>query len=111
MRVYQAELKRIVKTRSVQILFLAAILVSALLAYFPQSFVDYVYENREGEEIKVSGRKAIEMIQKNQGDFQGAITEEKLSEAVEQYQDFASSYEGGLPDGIYDERVQAVTKS
>ena len=108
MRVYQAELKRIVKTRSVQILFLAAILVSALLAYFPQSFVDYVYENREGEEIKVSGRKAIEMIQKNQGDFQGAITEEKLGEEVEQNQDFASSYEGGLPDGIYDERVQAV---
>lgn len=108
MRVYQAELKRIVKTRSVQILFFMAMLISILLAYFPQSFVDYAYENREGQEVRVSGRKAIKKIQENQGYFQGVLTEEKLVKAVEQYQNFVSSYEGGLPDGIYDERVEAV---
>ena len=108
MRLYQAELKRILKTRSVQILLAAAILLSAVLAYFPCTFVAYVYENESGKEVTLTGREAIRMIQERQGQYQGEITEEKLADAVRQYDEFASRYEGGLPNGIYDERVTTV---
>ena len=108
MRVYQAELKRILKTRSVQILLAAAVLLSAVLAYFPCTFAEYVYEDEAGQEVTLTGREAIRMIKERQGVYQGEITEEKLSDAVEQYDEFASRYEGGLPNGIYDERVTAV---
>ena len=59
MRLYQAELKRILKTRSVQILLAAAILLSAVLAYFPCTFVAYVYENESGKEVTLTGREAV----------------------------------------------------
>ena len=108
MRLYQAELKRILKTRSVQILLAAAILLSAVLAYFPCTFVAYVYENESGKEVTLTGREAIRMIQERQGQYRGEITEEKLADAVRQYDEFASRYEGGLPNGIYDERVTTV---
>lgn len=108
MRVYQAELKRILKTRSVQILLAAAVLISAVLAYFPCTFAEYVYEDEAGQEVTLTGRKAIRMIQERQGEYQGEITEEKLADAVRQYDGFASRYEGGLPNGVYDERVTTV---
>ena len=108
MRVYQAELKRILKTRSVQILLAAAVLISAVLAYFPCTFAEYVYEDEAGQEVTLTGRKAIRMIQERQGQYEGEITEEKLADAVRQYGEFASRYEGELPNGIYDERVTAV---
>ncbi len=108
MRVYQAELKRILKTRSVQILLIAAILVSALLAYFPATFLGYVYEDERGQEVTLNGRDALPIIKERQGQYQGKITQEKLAEALEQYQEFAAGYEGGLPNGIYDERVGTV---
>ncbi len=94
MRVYQAELKRILKTRSVQILLAAAVLISAVLAYFPCTFAEYVYEDEAGQEVTLTGRKAIQMIQERQGQYEGEITEEKLADAVRQYGEFASRYEG-----------------
>lgn len=108
MRVYRAELKRILKTRSVQILLLAAIIISAVLAFFPVTFIEYTYENEAGQEIRLTGKEALRLIKEHQGEFQGEITEEKLADAVEQYRKFVSGYEGGLPDGIYDERVTAA---
>lgn len=108
MRVYRAELKRILKTRSVQILLAAAILLSAVLAYFPSTFPQYVYEDENGQEVTLTGREAIRMIQERQGQYQGEITGEKLADALKQYNDFAAGYEGGLPNGVYDERVTTL---
>ena len=89
MRVYQAELKRILKTRSVQILLAAAVLISAVLAYFPCTFAEYVYEDEAGQEVTLKGRKAIRMILERQGQYEGEITEEKLAEAGRQHGEFA----------------------
>lgn len=85
MRIYKAELKRILKTRTVQILLGAALLISAVLAYFPVTFIQYAYENESGQEVRLSGREALDMIRERQGEFQGEITEEKLADAMEQY--------------------------
>lgn len=108
MRVYRAELRRLLKTRYVQILLAAAIIFSAILAYFPVSFRQYVYQDENGQVVTVTGMDALRMEKERQGEFQGKLTEEKLTAAVRQYQEFVSGYEGGLPNGIYDERVSTV---
>ena len=107
MRVFTAEIKRLLKTRSVLILMLTAILLAPVLAYFPVSFETWTYRDESGQEVTVKGREVLDREAKNQGQFQGEITEEKLLASVQRWKDFTASYEGGLPDGIYDERVTA----
>ena len=106
-RVFGAELKRLLKTRSVLILMAAAVVLAPVLAYFPASFASYIYRDDSGREVTAEGREALLLERVNQGEFQGEITEEVLTAALKRYQDFADGYEGGLPDGIYDERVEA----
>ena len=50
MRIFTAEIKRLLKTRSVLILILAALLLAPALAYFPASFETWTY--RDGVERK-----------------------------------------------------------
>ena len=107
MRIFTAEIKRLLKTRSVLILILAALLLAPVLAYFPASFETWTYRDDSGQEVTVKGRDALLKEAENQGQFQGEITEEKLLAALQRWKDFAAGYEGGLPDGIYDERVTA----
>lgn len=106
-RVFGAELKRLLKTRSVLILMAAAVVLAPVLAYFPASFASYTYRDDSGREVTAEGREALLLERENQGEFQGEITGKVLTAALKRYQDFADGYEGGLPDGIYDERVEA----
>lgn len=106
-RVFAVELKRMLRTRSVLALIFAAVVLAPVLAYFPASFESWVYLDDEGNEVRVSGQDAIRLERENQGQYQGKITGEVLTEALRRYRDFESGYEGGLPDGIYDERVTA----
>lgn len=108
MRVFTAEIRRLLKTQSILILMLAAFLLAPVLAYFPASFASWTYRDDSGQEVHVEGQAALKMEEENQGQFHGKITEEILSAALERYQEFASGYEGGLPDGIYDKRVTAA---
>ena len=55
MRVFTAELKRLLKTRSILILMLAALLLAPVLAYFPASFTSWTYKDDSGQ--KSGGRK------------------------------------------------------
>ena len=105
MRIFTAELKRFLKTRSVQITLLLGLLFAVALAYFPISFESYTYTDEDGQEVTVEGLEAIRMQKENQGQFHGEITEEKLAESIDRWHSFENRYEGGLPDGIYDDRV------
>ena len=105
MRIFTAELKRFLKTRSVQITLLLGLLFAVALAYFPISFESYIYTDEDGQEVTVEGLEAIRMQRENQGQFHGEITEEKLAESIDRWHSFEKRYEGGLPDGIYDDRV------
>ena len=51
MRLFLIELKRILKTRSVQIVILGALVLTALLAYAPISFVKYTYYDDAGNKL------------------------------------------------------------
>lgn len=102
MRIFTAELKRFLKTSSVQITLLLGLLFAVALAYFPISFESYTYTDEDGQEVTVEGLEAIRMQRENQGQFHGEITEEKLAESIDRWHSFENQYEGGLPDGIYD---------
>ena len=70
MRVFTAELKRLLKTRSILILMLAALLLAPVLAYFPASFASWTYKDDSGQEIRAEGKAALKLEAKNQGPFQ-----------------------------------------
>ena len=55
MRIFTAEIKRLLKTRSVLILMLAALLLAPVLAYFPASFATWTYRDDSGQEVTVKG--------------------------------------------------------
>lgn len=103
MRVFKAELSRIIKTRWVQILLLAMLLLAMAMSYFPISFVQYTYQDEKGQEVTVKGIDAIKLKKENQGDYKGEITSEKMARALKQYQEFEGQYE----DGLYDEAVKS----
>lgn len=102
MSVFRAELRRIMKTRSVQIILMSMMLLAVVMAWFPISFVKFTYEDENGQEVTAEGLEAIRMEKENQGQFAGEITSEMMSQALEQYQEF----EGQFEDGLYDEAVK-----
>ena len=102
MRVFKAELMRIIKTRSIQLILLAMVVLAVVMAYFPISFVQFTYADENGKEVTVKGLEAIRLTKENQGQFAGEITPEKMALALGQYQEFAGQYE----DGLYDEDVK-----
>ncbi len=61
MRVFTAELKRLLKTRSILILMLAALLLAPVLAYFPASFASWTYKDDSGQEIRAEGKAALKL--------------------------------------------------
>lgn len=106
MRVFTVELKRFLRTRSVQALLIGMALFSALLAYFPISFVGYTYKDESGAEVRAEGLEAIGLIKEHAGVFKGEVTGEVVKQALVQYQETASRYE----DGIYDETLPSSEK-
>ena len=92
MNLWKAELKRVLKTRSVRILLPAALLLSVLMAYFPVSFVTYTYLDDKKQEVTITGLEAIQMKKESRKDFSGVITPELLSRALLQYQETENTY-------------------
>ena len=101
MRLYLMELKRILKTRSVLIVILGAIVLTALLAYAPISFVRYTYQDEAGNKVKVKGLEAIKLVKAEQAEYSGIITPEMIVRALAHYQECAGQYE----NGVYDEKM------
>lgn len=113
MRLYRVELKRMLKTRSVQLLLLFSILITLLFSYLPISFVEYGYQVN-GEEVEVSGIKAISMRKEAWNAYKGEVTEEKIAAALAQYQESYLEYgEDGMwfdmPRSEYCEKISPIS--
>lgn len=110
MSIFYLELKRVLRTHSTWILLLAAILLAGIMAYFPISYVHYTYVDKNGEQVSVSGIKAIE-AQKGLM-VQGKVTPDKIHKAVENYQEvtkkYGSIYSDDIPQDIYNEKILPV---
>lgn len=104
MRLFSLELKRIIKTRLVIILMLAAIVLSVLCAWFPVIFVEAVTLDGNNHEVKLTGLDAIRFYQEN--DYrQGIVTAEKVQDAMKHRQEilreYNSEYGENIPDVVY----------
>lgn len=114
MRLYRVELKRQLKTRSVQLLLLFAFVMTFVFSYCPPSFVQYVYEEN-GQEISLKGPKATAMIRDDWKEYAGELTEEKLAEILLQYQQLSRQYgkdgifTSDLPESVYFQKVAPIS--
>ena len=77
MRLLCLELKRLVKTRSTWMLLAAALILSAVLAYFPISFVTSYKTDAKGNTVKLTGIEAIQNKKEQERAIAGLITEER----------------------------------
>lgn len=112
MRLLKAECKRVMKTRAVWFLLAAALSLSFIMAYFPMSFMQYSYMDKNGEQVTITGRKAIAIIKEKQAVSAGAVTPDKIKAALETYQACVEQYGptagGDFPLNVYNEKILPV---
>lgn len=109
MRLLYLELKRLIKTRSTWMLLVAAIILSAVMAYFPISFATSYKIDEKGNAVKLRGMEAIRNTKEQEQAITGKITEEKLSKAIrdfqECYQEYGSAFPPEVPMEVYNEKI------
>ena len=82
MRLYVLELKRLLKTRSVSFLLIAALVLSAVMAYVPVTYIQAYKTDKSGNIEAVSGREAIKVKRADKKALQGEMTEAKIRETI-----------------------------
>lgn len=109
MRLMKLELKRVLKTRLTLILLALSLALSVVMAYIPTTFCSVSYLGDDGNEVRVHGLAAVEQIKILQSDTQGAVTPQKVRQAVEAYQECLTKYgvetTYELPDGVYGREI------
>ena len=113
MRLYKQELKRLFHTKRIIVIFIFAVVMSALLAILPSEFSDANYLDEEGNTIQLHGIEAIKFIEEKSYAGNGKVTAEQLKEALQKYQDLYREYgkdplKGNLPLDIYWEEVAPI---
>lgn len=105
MRLFKLELRRILKSRLNCALLIAAIALSALLAFIPTRFVYSSDTDEQGNTVEWTGIRAIRHEKAAQAEAAGTVTAEKVRRALEKYQACLRRYgvEGSydLPEGVY----------
>ena len=99
-RLLYLELKRVVTARSVWILLVILILLSAVLAYFPVSFERTYRVDEQGNVSELSGMDAIAYQKQIEKENNGEITEEKIREAILVFQECYREYGAVLPPDV-----------
>ena len=93
MRLYLAELKRLMMARSTIVILIASIAISAVMAILPITYVGVeIKDNGLNKELK--GTEAIHFFQKAQSPSYGKITPSKLKDALLTYKECAKEHEG-----------------
>ncbi len=77
-RLIYLEWKRIITTRTTWVLLAVIILLSAVMAYFPISFVKTEEIDEEGNLHLLEGKAAIECLKQKEAGINGEITEEEF---------------------------------
>lgn len=105
MRLFQLEIKRVLKTRMTWILLLAAFVLSFVMAYVPTTFSACIYQDENGQRVELKGLEAIHYIQEQRSEAEGEVTPQKIRKAVEVYQYYLNKYEVStiyeLPEEVY----------
>ncbi len=111
MRLYYLEMKRLIRTKSVWILMIAMVVLAAVMAYVPVTFIR-AYKTDAGNVQAVTGVQAVKISKETQKDMEGEVTEEKIRQAIrvlnEMYQEYGSSFMEEVPADIYAEKIYPI---
>ncbi len=111
-RLLYLELKRVVTARSVWILLVILILLSAVLAYFPVSFERTYRVDEQGNVSELSGMDAIAYQKQIEKENNGEITEEKIREAIlvfqECYREYGAVFPPDVPKEVYVQKILPI---
>ena len=111
MRLYYLEMKRLIRTKSVWILMIAMVVLAAVMAYVPVTFIR-AYKTDAGNVQAVTGVQAVKISKETRKDMEGEVTEEKIRQAIrvlnEMYQEYGSSFMEEVPADVYAEKIYPI---
>lgn len=111
MRLYYLEMKRLIRTKSVWILMIAMVVLAAVMAYVPVTFIR-AYKTDAGNVQAVTGVQAVKSSKETRKDMEGEVTEEKIRQAIrvlnEMYQEYGSSFMEEVPADVYAEKIYPI---
>ena len=93
MRLYVLELKRLLKTRSVGILIIAALILSAVLSYLPVTYIQAYKTDKSGTIQVVTGIEAIKAKKADKKALHGEMTEAKIRETIADIKEVLKEFE------------------
>lgn len=109
MRVWKAELKKIVKSRRTWVLAAVSLFLTLFMAYLPVMYEAASYYDEAGNEVVLQGVEAIQYKKELRKESAGAVTPQKIRQAVEAYQECLREYEVEsiyeLPDEAFFSRL------
>lgn len=111
MRLYYLEMKRLIRTKSVWILMIAMVVLAAVMAYVPVTFIR-AYKTDAGNVQAVTGVQAVKISKETRKDMEGEVTEEKIRQAIrvlnEMYQEYGCSFMEEVPADVYAEKIYPI---
>ena len=111
MRLYYLEMKRLIRTKSVWILMIAMVVLAAVMAYVPVTFIG-AYKTDGGNVQAVTGVQAVKIKKETRKDTDGEVTEEKIRQAIrvlnEMYQEYGSISLEDVPVDVYAEKIYPI---
>ena len=111
MRLYYLEMKRLIRTKSVWILMMAMVVLAAVMAYVPVTFIR-AYKTDAGNVQAVTGVQAVKISKETRKDMEGEVTEEKIRQAIrvlnEMYQEYGSSFMEEVSADVYAEKIYPI---
>jgi len=109
MRLFALELRRVLTSRLTCVLLALCLLLTAVLAFLPTTFVYSSVPAGDGSLVTLRGLEAIRHRNDLQSGITGVVTPDKVQRAIEAYQaclneyGVLNSYE--LPEGVYETRI------
>lgn len=97
------ELKKVFSKRINRLVIVATMLIAIVISCFAIGSIRYV--DKEGK--LHTGITAGRLLAKDQNEWQGKITPEKLSEIIKDYTVLLNKYSGDIPDTEYGKTVQS----
>lgn len=111
MRLYYLEMKRLIRTKSVWILMIAMVVLAAVMAYVPVTFIR-AYKTDAGNVQAVTGVQAVKISKETRKDMEGEVTEEKIRQAIrvlnEMCQEYGSSFMEEVSADVYAEKIYPI---
>lgn len=111
MRLYYLEMKRLIRTKSVWILMIAMVVLAAVMAYVPVTFIR-AYKTDARNVQAVTGVQAVKISKETRKDMEGEVTEEKIRQAIrvlnEMYQEYGSSFMEEVSADVYAEKIYPI---